>query len=63
MSPRSPSTWAGRNQKKSELKSANDVEYWRQRAAETREMAKFISLTEARRQMLAIADEYERTAK
>jgi hypothetical protein len=48
--------------KKPKLKSANDAEYWRQRAGEARQMAKLMSLTEARRRMWAIADEYERMA-
>ena len=46
-----------------DLKIANDAEYWRERAAEAREMAKHISLAAARRQMGGIADEYERRAE
>ena len=45
-----------------DLKFADDAEYWRERAAEAREMAKHISLAAARRQMGGIADEYERRA-
>jgi hypothetical protein len=48
---------------KPELKPANDAEYWRQRAAEAREMAKLIGLFEERRRMWAIADQYERLAE
>ena len=43
--------------------AAKDSEYWRQRATEAREMAKFISLADARRRMEVIADEYERRAE
>ena len=53
----------GRKKSKApELKSASDAKYWRQRAADAREMVKFLSLAEARRQMQTIADEYERRA-
>ena len=54
----------GRKKSKTpELKSTNDAEYWRQRSADAREMAKFLSMAEARRRMQAIAAEYERRAE
>jgi len=40
----------------------NDPKYWRERAGETRSIAKLLSDLEAKRQMLAIAARYDRLA-
>ena len=40
-----------------------DAEYWRQKAAEARAIAELMSLEEARRRMLEIAEQYDRLAE
>jgi hypothetical protein len=40
-----------------------DAKHWRERAAEAREIAKGLSLNEAKRRMHAIAEHYDRLAE